>query len=73
MTDAAGKPKPASRGGVKSPLDVAGGLFLLVIAITGYIGAFNLPFGQFSGVGSGLLPKVVAVMVGAFGLLLLVQ
>jgi hypothetical protein len=61
------------RSAVKSSLDVGGGLFLLALAIVGYVGAFSLPFGQLSGIGSGLLPKVVAVMVGAFGVTLLVQ
>jgi hypothetical protein len=58
---------------IKSSLDVGGGLFLLALAVVGYIGAFSLPFGQLSGIGSGLLPKVVAVLVGAFGLTLLLQ
>ena len=58
---------------IKSSLDFAGGLFLLGFAAVGYIGGFSLPFGQLSGIGSGLLPKVVAVLVGAFGVLLLVQ
>lgn len=58
---------------IKSSLDVGGGLFLLGLAIVGYIGAFSLPFGQLSGIGSGLLPKVVAVLVALFGLALLVQ
>jgi|SRR6478672_8109275 putative tricarboxylic transport membrane protein len=58
---------------IRSPLDFAGGLFLLGIAAVGYIGAFSLPFGQLSGIGSGLMPKVVAVLVGAFGALLLIS
>ena len=62
-----------SRGPVKSPLDVAGGLFLLAIALIGFAGGFNLPTGTLSGIGSGLLPKSVAVLVGAFGVLLIVQ
>ena len=32
-----------------------------------------MPFGQLSGIGSGLLPKVVSVLVGAFGVVLLLQ
>ena len=68
-------PRNRERGNpaIRSPLDVGGGLFLLALAAVGYIGAFSLPFGQLSGIGSGLLPKVVAVLVGAFGVLLLVQ
>jgi len=58
---------------IRSPIDFAGGLFLLGIAGLGYAGAFTLPFGQLSGIGSGLLPKVVSVLVGAFGVVLLLQ
>ena len=62
-----------TRGILKSPLDFGGGLFLIGLAIVGYAGGFSLPFGQLSGIGSGLMPKTVAVLVGAFGVLLLVQ
>ena len=72
MTDA--PPDRAQKSSViRSPLDFAGGLFLLGIAAVGYAGAFTLPFGQLSGIGSGLLPKVVAALVAAFGVLLLLQ
>ena len=60
-------------GIVKSPLDVGGGLFLIGVAILGFMGAFSLPFGHLSGIGSGLLPKSVAVLVATFGVLLLAQ
>jgi len=67
-------PNRAPSGSViRSPIDFAGGLFLLAIAGIGYAGAFTLPFGQLSGIGSGLLPKVVSMLVAAFGVLLLVQ
>src|SRR5262245_66457744 len=57
----------------RSAIDIAGGLFLLAIAAIGYIGGFNLPVGHLSGIGSGLLPKTLAVLVAAFGILLIVQ
>lgn len=60
-------------GPIKSPLDLAGGIFLLAIAALGFLGGYNLPFGTLSGIGSGLLPKVVATLVAAFGVLLIVQ
>jgi hypothetical protein len=66
-------PRERSGGLIKSPHDLAGGLFLIGLGAAGYIGAFKLPFGQLSGIGSGLLPKVVAVLVIFFGVLLLVQ
>ncbi len=62
-----------SRGLMKSPLDVGGGLFLIALAAIGFAGGFNLPTGTLSGIGSGLLPKSVAVLVAAFGVLLVVQ
>jgi putative tricarboxylic transport membrane protein len=63
----------APRGIVKSPIDFAGGLFLLVIAATGYLGGFSLPVGHLSGIGSGLLPKSVAALVAVFGLVVVAQ
>ena len=72
MTDAP-PDRAQKRSAIRSPLDFGGGLFLIGIAALGYTGAFTLPFGQLSGIGSGLLPKVVAVMVAAFGVLLLLQ
>jgi hypothetical protein len=69
MTDA---PNDRAQSGsvIRSPIDFAGGLFLLGVAAVGYAGAFTLPFGQLSGIGSGLLPKVVAVLVAVFGIVL---
>src|SRR5581483_8332967 len=65
---------PAERKSpVRSPLEFAGGLFLIAIAAVGFIGAYPLPFGQLSGIGSGLLPKVVATLVACFGAFLLLQ
>jgi hypothetical protein len=63
----------AAHGLVKSPLDFAGGIFLIALALLGFAGGFNLPFGTLSGIGSGLMPKVVAIMVGGFGVLLVLQ
>jgi hypothetical protein len=60
-------------GAVRSPVDLAGGVFLLALAALGFAGGFNLPTGTLSGIGSGLLPKTVAVLIGAFGVLLIVQ
>jgi hypothetical protein len=63
----------AGHGLLKSPLDFAGGIFLIALAALGFAGGFNLAFGTLSGIGSGLMPKVVAALVGAFGILLLLQ
>ena len=60
-------------GIIKSPIDIVGGLFLLGLGLAGLAGAYNLPFGTLSGIGSGLMPKSVATMVLGFGVLLMVQ
>jgi len=58
---------------VKAPQDMAAGIFLLVIAAFGFIGAWKLSMGQASGVGPGMMPKMVALLVAAFGIFLIVQ
>ncbi len=60
-------------GPIKSPHDLAGGLFLLGLAAIGFIGGFNLPFGRLDEIGSGFMPKAVATLVAAFGVLLVAQ
>lgn len=67
-------PRARARAGtIRSPHDLAGGLFLIGLAAAGLAGGFNLPFGRLSGIGSGLLPRVVAILVAGFGILLLLQ
>jgi hypothetical protein len=60
-------PQTRARGPIKSPFDLAGGLFLIGLAALGLAGGFNLPTGTLSGIGSGFMPRVVAILVGAFG------
>lgn len=62
-----------STGLVKSPQDFAAGVFLLAVALFGFIGGYKLAFGQASGVGPGMLPKVTALLIASLGLLLIVQ
>jgi putative tricarboxylic transport membrane protein len=66
---------PDSRAGgfIKSPFDLAGGLFLIGLAVLGLAGGANLPTGTLSAIGSGFMPRVVAILVAAFGVLLVVQ
>jgi hypothetical protein len=52
--------------------EVLAGLFLLVSAAVGYYAAFPLDAGSMSGVGSGLMPKAVAVLLAAFGIYLVI-
>jgi putative tricarboxylic transport membrane protein len=68
-----GSPEARARSFVKSPFDLGGGVFLLGLAALGLAGGYNLPTGTLSGIGSGLMPRVVAILVGAFGVLLVVQ
>ena len=58
---------------IRSPQDFAGGIMLLVIAAAGLFGSWELPFGQISGIGSGMVPHTVAVLIAAFGVLLIAQ
>jgi hypothetical protein len=60
-------------GLIKSQLDLGGGLFLLGLAVLGLAGGFSLPTGTLSGIGSGLMPRTVSILVAAFGLLLIVH
>lgn len=65
--------RPPSAGPIKSPLDFGGGVFLVGIGLVGLLGGYDLPFGTLSGIGSGLLPRVVSILVAVFGLLLILQ
>lgn len=67
-----GAPEVRRRGLVRSPYDLAGGLFLLALAVLGFAGGFGLPTGSPSSIGSGMVPKAVAVMVGVLGVALMV-
>ncbi len=59
-----------NRGVIASPQDLAGGLMLLAIGIGGFVGSWDLAFGQFAGIGSGMMPKIVSALICAFGVLL---
>ena len=51
--------------------EICAGLFLIATAALGYYAAYPLDTGSMSGVGSGLLPKAVAVGAGLFGVYLI--
>jgi putative tricarboxylic transport membrane protein len=63
----------SARGVLKSPQDFMAGLFLLAFAALAYYGAFDLKFGQMRGIGPGLMPKVTATLLAAFGVALVLQ
>jgi hypothetical protein len=63
----------AGWGPIRSPIDLGGGLFLIFLGILGVAGGYDLPFGTLSGIGSGLLPRTVSLLVGTFGVLLVIQ
>lgn len=51
--------------------EICAGVFLLVCAAIGCYGAWPLDAGSMSGVGSGMMPKAVAIGVAAFGVYVL--
>jgi putative tricarboxylic transport membrane protein len=68
------QPSADQRGGpLKSPQDFAAGVFLIVIAAVGIFGSLELSFATSSGVGPGMMPRAVGLLVAAFGALLVFQ
>lgn len=53
--------------------ELGAGLLLLALGLVGFLGSYSLKFTLASGVGPGLMPRVTALIVAAFGLLLVVQ
>ena len=58
---------PMRTHATRFPRDIAAGLFLLLIAAVGYAGTLDLP-SIWAGVGSGLMPKLVAGLIAVLGL-----
>lgn len=58
---------------VKSPQDFAAGLLLLAIAVIAWLVVLPLPFNAPGGVGSGMLPKSVAALLGGLGIAIIVS
>jgi hypothetical protein len=74
MTDIAGDgAQTASTGLIKSQIDFGAGLLLIALAVVGFFGSLNLRFGSLTSVGPGLVPRSVAVLVGLFGIGLLIS
>jgi putative tricarboxylic transport membrane protein len=50
--------------------DFLGGLMVMGVAVTAFWLAYDLPVGTLGGMGPGMMPKSLAVLLGALGLLL---
>jgi Tripartite tricarboxylate transporter TctB family len=61
------------RGLVKSPEDMAAGLFLLLFGAFLLWGSWDLKVGQLRNIGAGLMPQVTAFLLSIFGLVLMGQ
>ena len=68
MSDPAGLSR---RRSIRSPLDVAGGAFLLVIAVIALWLSADLPAGSLRQLGPGMFPRALAVLTGVAGLAIL--
>lgn len=62
-----------TRGPVKSPIDLGGGLFLIALAALGFFGTLGLSFGTLNNIGPGLMPRSVSVLIAALGLILVIS
>ncbi len=51
--------------------DFLGGVAIVAVAVLAYWLGFDLPSGTLGGMGPGMMPKALAVLLGALGLLLL--
>jgi hypothetical protein len=73
MLDVPGdRAQPSGRGIIKSQLDLGAGLLLVALALVGFYGSLGLRFGQLTSVGPALMPRSVAILVGVFGVGLVV-
>ncbi|WP_293806929.1 tripartite tricarboxylate transporter TctB family protein [uncultured Bosea sp.] len=55
---------------VRSTQDLAGGLFMILLAVGAFVFSWDLPAGTLRQLGPGMLPKAFAVICGALGLML---
>ncbi|MGF7051464.1 putative tricarboxylic transport membrane protein [Bosea sp. OAE752] len=58
---------------VRSTQDLAGGLFMILLALIAFVFAWELPAGTLRQLGPGMLPKAFAVICGALGLMLVLS
>ena len=55
---------------VRSTQDLAGGLFMVLLALGAFVFSWELPAGTLRQLGPGMLPKTFAIICGALGLML---
>ena len=55
---------------IRSSQDLAGGLFMILIALGAFVFSWELPAGTLRQLGPGMLPKAFAVICGALGVML---
>nr|WP_047580339.1 tripartite tricarboxylate transporter TctB family protein [Methylobacterium sp. ZNC0032] len=55
---------------VRSTQDLAGGLFMILIALGAFVFSWDLPVGTLRQLGPGMLPKAFAVICGGLGVML---
>jgi putative tricarboxylic transport membrane protein len=53
--------------------DFVGGLVIIAVAAFAFWAGSDLPIGTFGGMGPGMLPKVLAVLLGLLGILLVID
>jgi hypothetical protein len=58
---------------LRSPQDLAAGLFLIAVAIAGHVLAGDLPMGRAVRMGPGYLPTLLSWILGGLGVLVLVR
>jgi putative tricarboxylic transport membrane protein len=71
---ASNQPGPSrSPGGILKRQDCVGGLVIVGVAMFAFWQARGLPIGTLGGMGAGMLPKSLAVLLGVLGALLVVN
>jgi hypothetical protein len=58
---------------LRSPQDLAAGLFLIAIAVAAYVLASDLPMGRAVRMGPGYLPTLLSWILGGLGVLVLMR
>ncbi|WP_088345698.1 MULTISPECIES: tripartite tricarboxylate transporter TctB family protein [Rhodomicrobium] len=58
---------------IKAPIEFFGGLFLLGLAALGFYGAIDLPGGELSRMGPGMMPRIASAAIAIFGAALIAE